>query len=369
MKWLCSIRLRQILATAFGLLVLLAVLDELETTEISTTQSAPSPQAYIASVVQPKAEKQMPTLNKLGQIEATKIIELSSDVGGRIIAASPDYRRGRILSAQQWLLQIDPLPYKAAEAAAHVALMNANMALKNARAQYAPSSLMVQTAQADLDYYQLQYQQAQQDLKRTRIALPFAGELVELKAHVGEHIAAGQSIASVLPRGGEHIRITLSAKEFDALATPLLGQQATIHDVNGNIVGQASITGVSHYSEQLQRQLFLTLEGSHSLLVGQHVRAQLPLKPWNNVFSVPESSLTANHEIWFLDAQQRAHKQRLQAFIVQHERVFFDWPLTNNAHPHMDVLVYPRDSLAQGMSIETRSANSNTGTLSQEQTL
>ena len=107
-------------------------LDELETTEISTTQSAPSPQAYIASVVQPKEEKHMPTLNKLGQIETTKIIELSSDVGGRIVAASPDYRRGRILSAQQWLLQIDPLPYKAAEAAAHVALMNANMALKNA---------------------------------------------------------------------------------------------------------------------------------------------------------------------------------------------------------------------------------------------
>ena len=173
----------------------------------------------------------------------------------------------------------------------------------------------------------------------------------------------------MLPRGSEHIRITLSTKEFDALATPLLGQQATIHDVNGNIVGQASITGVSHYSEQLQRQLFLTLEGSHSLLVGQHIRAQLPLKPWNNVFSVPESSLTANHEIWFLDAQQRAHKQHLSRFIVQNERVYFDWPVANNAYPLMDVLAYPRDSLAQGMSIETRSATSNTGTLSQEQTL
>lgn len=369
MKWLFSVRLRQLLATGLGLFVLLAVLDELENTEVTTHKVQPETRSYVASVVQPKAEPHMPTLDKLAVLEAAKLVELTSDVAGRIVDSSPSYRRGRVLPAQEWLLQVDPLPYEAQVAAARVALMNANMALKNARAQYAHDSLMVQTANADLEYYQLQYQQAQQDLKRSRIALPFSGELVDIRTHVGEHITVGQSIASVLPRDGQEIRVVVSVQEFDSLAQPLLQHPVTITDLNGNVVGKAHIQGVSQYSEQLQRQLYMTLDGQHSLITGQHVRAQLPLKPWSRVYSVPESSLTAQHEIWFSDKHQRVQKQRLHTFIVQNKRVYFSWPATSHPQTLDNVLAYPRDSLAQGMSIEARPVRVETTTLSQEAAL
>ncbi|ASP39519.1 hypothetical protein CHH28_12915 [Bacterioplanes sanyensis] len=349
-SWFSSVRLRQILAASVAVFILLLVLDELENTDVSVAQVTPATQHRVASVVQPRAEPSMPTVTVLGSVESCKWVDLTSEVAGRVLQTSAEYQRGTLLAPEQWLLQLDPLPYQAAVAEAKVALMNASMALKNARAQYAHDSLMVQTAQAQLEHYQLLAKQAQQNLSHTRITLPFAGELIEIKAHVGEHIAVGQSIATVLPHQGQDIRIAISEREFHLLPPSVEQQTVIIRDLNNDVLGHARIRGVSQYSAQLQRQLYLTPSKNLTLISGQPVRVQLPLAPWPSIFSLPESSLTAQHEIWWLDGQHRAQRHALHEFVLQDGRVFFHWP---DAVANLSsIIAYPSDALAQGMYIK-----------------
>ena len=91
--------------------------------------------------------------------------------------------------------------------------------LKNAQTQYDSNSLVVKSAQGQLKLAQLQVQQAEVDLKRTTILLPFDGELVQIKANLGEYVAAGSSIASALPKAEREIRVPINIGDFDKLET------------------------------------------------------------------------------------------------------------------------------------------------------
>lgn len=351
-SWLSSVRLRQSLAAGLGLFLLLWVVDELENADSPTFQSSPTAKHRIATVVQPQAEVQMPALKVLGQVESSKLVELTSNVDGRVIGTSAEFKRGAALAPSQWLLQLDPLPYQAAVAEAKVALMNANMALKNAHAQYAHNSLMVETAKAQQQHYQLLAKQAQQNLEQTRISLPFAGELIAIKAHIGEHIALGQSIATVLPRQGQDISVALSEQQFALLQKPLNQQVAIVRDLDNKIIGEASIRGISQYSSQLQRQLYLTPNQDSSLVTGKPVHIELPLTPWQNIYSIPESSLTAQHEVWWLDGNNKVQRCALSDFILHNDRVFFHWP--TSIEKQASIIAYPSDALAQGMLIKPK---------------
>ncbi|CAH9049674.1 Multidrug resistance protein MdtA [Pseudoalteromonas holothuriae] len=352
-----SLRVRQAIATTVALFFLLVVLDELEKAEQAnikrpTTNNA-GPSLHVASVVNIEPVTQLPSLMRLGYVEPLKMTEITSDVSGRIISVTDAFRKGQLLDKSSALLHVDPLPYRVALANAQSQWAQAKTELKNAQTQYDAKSLVVKSAQSQLKLAELQVEQAKVDLNRTVIALPFDGELVQIKANLGEYVGPGSSVASALPKAKREIRVPINIEEFDELDTPLLNKQLTVYSLNKLKTWQGKVTGVSHFSENQQRTLYVSIDSEHSSLpmFGENVYVQLPHKNWQNTYSVPESALTEKYEIWLLDEHNKTYRHKLNEFTMNNGMVYFPMP-----NPQFKrVVEFPRGYLSQGMELAVKS--------------
>jgi multidrug efflux pump subunit AcrA (membrane-fusion protein) len=350
-----SLRVRQVIATMIALFLLLVVLDELEKAEqanISAPIKSLSPSLHVASIIDIQPIEQRPQAMRLGYVEPLKMTELMSDVSGRIISVTPSFRRGKLLKKHNPLIYVDPLPYQVALANAQSQLLEAKTNLKNAQTQYDPKSLVVQSAQSQLALAQLQVKQAEVDLKRTTISLPFDGELVEIKANLGEYVAAGSSVASALPKAEREIRVPINIADFDKLEAPLLGKKIDVFSLNKQKTWQGTVSGVSHFSENQQRTIYVVIDSKHSSLpmFGENVYVQLPHTRWKNTYALPESALTEKYEIWLVDEQNRTHRHKLKEFTLNNDMVYF--PL--KANTLMRAVEFPRAYLSQGMELAVK---------------
>ncbi|TMO58989.1 hypothetical protein CWC18_16645 [Pseudoalteromonas aurantia] len=350
-----SLRVRQAIATTIALFLLLVVLDELEKAEqanIPAPTKSVGPNLHVASIVDMKPVAQLPKSMRLGYVEPLKMTELMSDVSGRIISVTSSFRRGQLLEQHSPLLHIDPLPYQVALANAQSQLLEAKTNLKNAQTQYDAKSLVVQSAQSQLKLAKLQIQQAEVDLKRTTILLPFDGELVEIKANLGEYVAAGSSIASALPKAEREIRVPINIADFDKLETPLLNKKIDVFSLNKQTSWQGTVSGVSHFSENQQRTLYVVIDSQHNSLpmFGENVYVQLPHTRWKQTYALPESALTEKYEIWLVDDDNRTHRHKLEEFTLNNGMVYF--PMPNNEL--MRAVQFPRGYLSQGMELAVK---------------
>ncbi|NOU52054.1 HlyD family efflux transporter periplasmic adaptor subunit [Pseudoalteromonas sp. JBTF-M23] len=352
-----SLRVRQAIATVFALFILLVVLDELEKAEQANVMSPATnsePSLHVASVVEIKPISQLPSLMRLGYVEPLKITEVMSDVSGRIVSVTDSFRKGQLLDKNSALLHVDPLPYRVALANAQSQLLEAKTNLKNAQTQYDANSLVVKSAQSQLKLAELQVKQAEVDLKRTVIALPFDGELVQIKTNLGEYVAQGTSVASALPKTTREIRVPINIEEFDDLEQPLLSKQVEVFSLNKLKSWHGKVTGVSHFSENQQRTLYVSIDSEHSSLpmFGENVYVQLPHKNWPFTYSAPESALTEKFEIWLIDEQNKTARHKLKEFTINDGIVYFPMPNTQFKR----VVEFPRSYLSQGMKLAVKTS-------------
>ncbi|BBN80644.1 hypothetical protein PA25_06290 [Pseudoalteromonas sp. A25] len=359
-RFFSSLRVRQAIATVVALFFLLVVLDELEKAEqanVIPPSSNVAPSLHVASVVDIQPIMQLPSLMRLGYVEPLKMTEVMSDVSGRIVLVTDSFRKGQLLNESSPLLHVDPLPYQVALANAQSQLLEAKTNLKNAQTQYDANSLVVKSAQSQLKLAELQVEQAQVDLKRTVIALPFDGELVQIKTNLGEYVAAGTSVASALPKATREIRVPINIEEFDDIAQPLLNKQVEVFSLNKLKSWHGKVTGVSHFSENQQRTLYVSIDSEHSSLpmFGENVYVQLPHKNWQTTYSVPESALTEKYEIWLVDEQNKIYRHKLNEFTINDSMVYF--PMHDSQFNR--VVEFPRSYLSQGMELAVKTSASN----------
>lgn len=360
MRVISSLRVRQTIATIFAVFVLLVVLDELEgaeQTNISSQLSKSEPSLHVASVVSSKPVAVIPSLTRLGYVEPLKITEIMSDVSGRVISVTDSFRKGQLLDQNSTLLQLDPLPYKVALANAQAQLLEAKTTVKNAQTQYDANSLVVESAVSQLELAKLQVEQAQMDLKRTLISIPFDGELVQIKANLGEYVVSGSSVAAALPKANREIRVPVNIEEFDELDMPLLHKTVKVLSLNKQKEWQGKVSGVSHFSENQQRTLYIDIDSDFSSLpmFGENVYVQLPHKTWEYTYSIPESALTEKYEIWLVDAENKIHRHRLDEFTMSDGLVYFPMP---SPEVHR-VIEFPRSYLSQGMKLAVKDSSTS----------
>jgi RND family efflux transporter MFP subunit len=150
-----------------------------------------------------------------GSIEARRMTEIGSEVSGRLIEVFVDV--GDWVEAEVPLFQIDPAPYETALAEARAGLALALAESENARLEeQRASQLAEQRVASQQDYDALRTQarvasarvqqmraqvaRAERDLERTRVISPYAGSIVERRAHEGA--LAGPAAIVVLQESG-----------------------------------------------------------------------------------------------------------------------------------------------------------------------
>ncbi len=174
-------------------------------------------------------------------------IDVAPEVGGKIVAVSPNLQSGGHVSAGEVLVRIDPTDYEnrvqqaqADVAAQRVALLQAEEEANIARAEYeqfgaresrrgnsaAPPSPLVlrepqlQAARAALARAEAQLRDAESVLARTEVTSPFNGRVRNEVADVGRIVAPGQSLGQIY--ASDAVEVVVQLSDDDAALIPNL---------------------------------------------------------------------------------------------------------------------------------------------------
>ena len=181
--------------------------------DVSAQAARPAAEQIPLARVEPRALRAV--ISAPGTVEARRITEIAAEVPGRIESIA--VRVGDEVAEGAPLFQIDPGPYQMALAEAKAGLVLAQAESKNAAAEAERMRLLLQQNAASQQRYEQLHTQAEvararvaqmearaaraeHDLERTWVLAPYAGSVVERRAHEGA--LAGTNPILVLQESG-----------------------------------------------------------------------------------------------------------------------------------------------------------------------
>ena len=203
--------------------------------EPEKNEAGPRPTSvYTATVSQEDASLEVITQ---GEVRSRTEIDLVSQVGGRVISVSPEFVEGGRIQPGVTLLQIEDTNYRLALSQAKARIADAELAVQQALAdqdvarkqlrndanasdlalkkpQVAQARAMRQAAAAGLE-------QAQLDLARTSITLPFEGRVANTRVHIGQFISPGTVLGKVFGTELVEVRLPLNNRQLASLGLPI----------------------------------------------------------------------------------------------------------------------------------------------------
>ena len=207
----------------------------------------PEPESPIVSVETAVAGSGPILVFGSGTVRPRWEIDVAAEVGGKIVAVSPNLQSGGHVSAGEVLVRIDPAEYgnrvqqaEADVATQRVGLLQAEEEANIARAEYeqfraresrrgngaAPPSPLVlrepqlQAARAALARAEAQLRDAELALSRTEVRSPFDGRVRNEVADVGRIVAAGQSLGQIY--ASDAVEVVVPVSDDDAALIPNL---------------------------------------------------------------------------------------------------------------------------------------------------
>ena len=220
-----------VLGAGIGIFVLLKV-----TAPKPESEETPPRPVTVYTQLAERADTQL-SVQTQGEVRARTAIDLTAQVGGRVVAVSPEYVEGGRFEPETVLLRIEDTDYRLAlrEAEASVAaaklgveqaLADADVARRQLQGTPNPSDLalkipQIEEARARRAAAEAALDQARLNLERTRLSLPFAGRVASIAVHVGEFIAPGTSLGRVFATDRVQIRLPLNNQQLAALGLPI----------------------------------------------------------------------------------------------------------------------------------------------------
>ena len=164
---------------------------------------------------------------------------LAPEVSGRILEVSPSLVSGGFFEKDEILAVLDPIDYELAvvRAEAQVAQAEARLDREEAEAEVAraewewlgtgePSPLLLREpqlaeAKAMVASAEAALQQANHDLRRTKIRAPYSGRVMEMLVDVGEYVNRGAPLARMYATDYAEIRIPIPDEKIAYIDLPL----------------------------------------------------------------------------------------------------------------------------------------------------
>jgi len=279
---------------------------------------------------------------------------LIPEVSGRILAISPAFRPGGFFEEHDVLLTIDPKDYEAAAVVAEATLaqMEAALEIEKAQGQQAlenwnrlgngaePSPLVLRKPQlmeasAAVASAKARLEQAQRDLKRTKITAPYAGRILEKQADVGQYVTPGTILASIyavdyveirLPLSNEQLQFVDIPEQFrgDRTTEPPPGPRVLLHSQIGRsqVTWEGTIVRAEGAMDTRSRQLFVVAQvedpygrtdsNKPPLKIGSYVEAQIIGRTQTNVFVIPRSAVRLGNEILIITETNTLQRRKIQ---------------------------------------------------------
>jgi RND family efflux transporter MFP subunit len=179
------------------------------------------------------------SVSSQGSVKPRTETTLVAEVPGKIVSVSPNFIAGGFFRAGEILLQIDPSDYQTGllRAQANLASRQAQYADQKARSEQAlkdwtnlgrqgePSDLTLRKPQlaealAGVQAAEAELQEAQRDLERTRINVPYDGLVRAKQVDIGQFVSPGTPLGVTFSINTAEIRLPLSASDIEFLDLP-----------------------------------------------------------------------------------------------------------------------------------------------------
>ena len=262
---------------------------------------------------------------------------LTSEVGGEVIYRSKKFSEGSSVISGEILAKIDDtdlqLQYK--NALLQLASAEVQFAVQQAEAEIAqeawdqvgegaPQELttkkpQLKQAKAALEVAKAQVQSAEKKLNKTEITAPYTGRIQNINIDLGSTIIPGQPVGSMYT--SNEIEVTLSVKDSDLkfLDIPMDGRklnpdQKSIVVIKSLYKGEmqewaGNLERVDGVIDPMTRMIKLIANFKNNFIeetkpilpIGLFVEAEINGIQLEDIFMIPNSALTPNDELLFLN--------------------------------------------------------------------
>jgi RND family efflux transporter MFP subunit len=254
---------------------------------------------------------------------------LSAEVSGPIVRISPKFVAGGVFQADEELLRIDPTNYAVAVDRARAMLAQRQMEFDGAaklrdqgyraESEYASAAAALAAARADLV-------NAERNLDRTSISLPYDGIVKAKDADLGQYVNPGTRLGVTFATDVAEVRLPLTDQDLGFLELPdAIAIRATGRAEGPKVLlsavqkgrpqtWQARIVRTEGVVDESSRVTYAVAEvldpyglhggnsGESPLPVGTFVAAEIVGTTVTDVVRVPRTALRANNQLLFVDA-------------------------------------------------------------------
>ena len=278
-----------------------------------------------------------------GAVQPRTRSTLLPEVAGMIVEVSHSFRPGGFFEKGEVLVKLDPVDYetgvtvaKAAVALAKVTVAEeeakAEQALENWKAlgrQGAPGELVarapqVARARADLAAAEARVVKAERDAQRTIIRAPYAGQVLEQSADVGQYVTPGTTLGKVFATDFVEVRLPLPERESQHVQLPERYRDATETLPAANVKLRTTAAGKSvtwngrlvrvesaldaetrqtTAVAQIDNPFAKRPDGAPPLKIGQFIEAEIEGAALNDVFIISRAAVRAGDEIILITPQ------------------------------------------------------------------
>ncbi|WP_062059399.1 efflux RND transporter periplasmic adaptor subunit [Cellvibrio sp. OA-2007] len=377
-------QLRRIPAVAWVLILGVTLIAAIVLFKPNPQPRAPKPIAQTqVKVVLAQPQTMAVNVNAQGSVEPRRQIDVVSQVAGSLVQVSEQFASGGFFAKGATLVQIDPRDYEIALVRAKAALLDAEKTLATERGQAQQAQRQWQelgskdandlflrkpqlaAAEAQVEAARAGVQQAQLNLARTRIQLPFAARVNTTWVDLGQYVSTGTRIATVYDSAAALVRLPLTDLQASLINLPLaFGKpQQELPDVilRGVVAGNAyewkgKITRTEASLDPQSRMFYAVVEipdpfdpfkNAVPLLMGMYVKAEIIGKPIANVMLLPKSVIFRRDQVYSLDADNRVQIHSVNILRSDEQQVWF----TGDIKPEQAIVLERQGYLAAGIQV------------------
>ena len=303
--------------------------------ESEETRSAPAAQQVIRTKVTRLHVGDYPVvITTNGVVQPHNQVTLSAEVSGEVIVLNTEFEVGSYFSEGDVLIELDDRDYQTAltvanaqrrlaESTLQLAETSHERMLQLSRGNSASKSELDQAvaalaqARAEIDIAKSQIEQAERDLKRTKIVAPFDGRVQQKAVGIGQLVSPGTALGDVFAVDYAEVRLPIAGRELKFLDLPEMDDDLPVDvelrdaiDGSSQTVWNAKIIRTEGALDKDSLELFAIAHiddpfGLHSnnpvLRIGQPVVAAIAGKLLTDVVAMPRKAVRQLDQVYLVD--------------------------------------------------------------------
>lgn len=317
--------------------------------------------ALIIDAIPAQVESLNFSVSSQGSVRPRTETTLVAEVGGKIVSVSRNFIAGGFFRKGEMLLKIDPSDYETAllRAQAELASRKAQLADWTARSEQAmkdwtnlgrsgePSDLTLRKPQlaeamAGVQAAEANLKEAERDLQRTAIKVPYDGLVRAKQVDVGQFVSPGTPVGVTFAIDSAEIRLPLSSGDLNFLDLPSATRLDKAHRVPVTLTAEGSGFG-NHWKAEIVRTegvvdersrviyavaevldpySVLGISNQEELKMGTFVRAEIEGLRADNVVVLPRSVLRPDDTVLIANDDRKLEIRPVTVVRAQPRKVY-----------------------------------------------